>query len=190
MRKLFFVLLLPALLVTVPARAADYVIDTDNNHAFIQFRIQHLGFSWLYGRFDRFSGTFSYDPQHPEQSRVAVDIDASSIDTNNALRDKHLRSAEFFDVDHIPTARFVSTAYTPLGNGKARLEGRLTLHGVTHPIRIDVQEMGHGKDPWGGYRRGFHGTVALALADYGFTYNLGPAAREVYLDLSLEGIRK
>ena len=176
---------LPAL-----APAADYVIDTEKAHAFIQFRIQHLGYSWLYGRFNDFEGTFSYDAQNPAGNKVAVTIDTASIDSNHAERDKHLRSDDFLDVAKFPQARFVSTKYEDKGNGKATLTGELTLHGVTRPVVIDVERIGEGKDPWGGYRAGFFGTTKLKLADFGITRDLGPASQEVELMLSVEGIRQ
>ena len=172
------------------AQAADYVIDTKDAHAFIQFKIAHLGYSWLLGRFNTFSGEFSYDESNPSASKVAVDIDVTSIDSNHAERDKHLRSDKFLDVGRFPKARFVSTGFEELGDGKAKLSGELTLHGVTKPLTIDVSHIGHGTDPWGGYRRGFEGRTRFALADFGIDYNLGPASKEVELYLSLEGIRQ
>jgi len=93
-------------------------------------------------------------------------------------------------VARYPKARFVSTAFKERGDGKATLEGDLTLHGVTRPISIAVEEVGHGPDPWGGYRRGFEGRTRLALADYGIEYNLGPKSKELELILSIEGIRQ
>ncbi|HEY5791136.1 MAG TPA: YceI family protein [Gammaproteobacteria bacterium] len=182
--------LLLALLLAAPASAADYVIDTQKAHAFVQFRIQHLGFSWLYGRFNRFAGEFSYDEAAPERSTVSVTIDVGSLDTNHAERDKHLRSPDFFEVERFPEARFSSTAYRPGGDGRDTLEGELTLRGVTRPVSIAVQQVGAGQDPWGGYRRGFQGSTTLTLADYGFTRDLGPAARTAELILSIEGIRR
>ena len=176
---------LPAL-----APAADYVIDTEKAHASIQFRIQHLGFSWLYGRFNDFNGTFSYDEKNPASNKVDVTIKTASVDTNHAERDKHLRSDDFLDVGKFPQARFVSTKFEDKGDGKAVLSGDFTLHGVTKPIVIDVERVGQGDDPWGGYRTGFSGTTVLKLADYGITRDLGPAAQEVELTLSVEGIRQ
>lgn len=167
-----------------------YVIDTEGSHAFIQFRIPHLGYSWLYGRFNEFSGEFSFDEAHPENSSVTVTIQTASIDTNHAERDKHLRSEDFLDVARWPEARFESTAFVPLGDGRYRLEGQLSFHGKTQPVVIDVREVGAGPDPWGGFRRGFEGTTRLVLADWGIDYDLGPAAREVELTLSIEGIRQ
>lgn len=177
-------------LSSLNVQAEDYVIDTKGAHAIIQFKISHLGYSWLLGRFNKFSGEFSYDEKHPETAKVKVDIDVASIDSNHAERDKHLRGEHFLDVEKFPNAQFVSNGYKELGNGKAELSGNLTLHGVTKPITIDVTQIGHGKDPWGGYRRGFQGETRLALADYGIDYNLGPASKEVELYLSVEGVRK
>ncbi|MFN2310225.1 MAG: YceI family protein [Gammaproteobacteria bacterium] len=172
------------------APAADYVIDTAKAHAFIQFRIQHLGFSWLYGRFNQFEGDFTYDADTPAANRVNVVIKTASIDTNHAERDKHLRSDDFLDVRKFPEARFVSTGYEDLGDGKAQITGDLTLHGVTRPVSLAVEYIGEGKDPWGGYRAGFYGTTSLKLADFGITRDLGPAAQSVELMLSVEGIRQ
>lgn len=178
--------------VSLPGVAAadDYIIDADKAHAFVQFRIQHLGFSWLYGRFNAFDGRFTYDAKNPANNRAEVNIDVASIDSNHAERDKHLRSAEFLDVEKFPQARFMSTAYKDQGNGKGVLSGNLTLHGVTRPVTIAVERIGEGDDPWGGYRAGFFGTTTLTLADYGITRDLGPAAREVELILSVEGVHK
>ncbi|MEW8500533.1 MAG: YceI family protein, partial [Candidatus Thiodiazotropha taylori] len=81
---------------------------------------------------------------------------------NHAERDKHLRGEDFLYVDKYPTAKFVSTGFKELGDGKASLHGDLTLRGVTKPVEIDVQHIGHGDDPWGGYRRGFFGTTEIA----------------------------
>jgi len=172
------------------AQAADYVIDTKGAHAFIQFHIKHLGYSWLVGRFNRFDGEFSYDEANPQTAKVAVTIDTTSIDSNHAERDKHLRDEDFLEVDKFPEARFVSTSYRDLGEGKGELVGEFTLRGVTRPITIAVTHIGAGDDPWGGYRRGFEGRASFALADFGIKRDLGPASKEVHLWLGVEGIRK
>ena len=169
-----------------------YVIDTKGMHAFITFRVQHLGFSWLEGRFNRFAGDFDYDPANPANNRVKVEIDVASLDSNHAERDKHLRSARFFDVKKYPKASFVSTAWEDHGNGRATLKGKFTLRGVTKDIRIDVRQVGAGKDPWGGFRRGFEGRTVLKLSDYKMKegYVLGPPAESVHVWLSIEGVRQ
>jgi polyisoprenoid-binding protein YceI len=173
-----------------PAVAADYDIDIKGAHASINFRIPHLGFSWLVGRFDTFSGTFSYDEANPAAAKIAVEIDTASINSNHAERDKHLRGADFLDVTTFPKATFVSKSVTVDGAGKAKIVGDFTLRGVTKPVTIDAVAVGGGADPWGGYRQGFAGKAKLVLADFGILKELGPASKEVELDLHVEGVRK
>ncbi len=174
---------------SLSAQAENYTIDTKGMHASIQFRVQHLGYSWLYGRFNKFAGKFSYDGAAPEKSTVDITIKTGSVDTNHALRDKHLRSKDFLNVDKFPEARFVSTAFVSIGKGKGVLKGKFTLNGVTKPIEIAVSHIGGGKDPWGGFRRGFEGTAHFAMADYGILKNLGPKSKNVELILAIEGVK-
>lgn len=193
-RKLITTLaLMMALGVAVQAQATEeYAIDKKGQHAFIQFKIKHLGYSWMLGGFNDFDGSFSYDEKDPANNKAQVVIQTASIDTNHAERDKHLRSADFFDVDHYPTATFTSTGYEDKGHGKGVLKGKLSLHGVTKTIAIDVDQIGTGPDPWGNYRRGFQGTTTLQLSDYKFLKGgmLGAPAESVELFLSVEGVRK
>lgn len=172
------------------AIADDYVIDTKGAHASIKFRVQHLGYSWLYGRFNEFSGKFSYDEKQPEKASVEVTIKTGSVDSNHAERDKHLRSDDFLHVDKYPEAKFVSTGYTQDKDGNGTLKGNLTLNGVTKPLEIDVEFIGAGDDPWGGYRAGFEGTTRFAMADFGIMKDLGPKSKDVEMILSVEGIRQ
>lgn len=191
MRILTLLALVATLAVPGLAQAAEkYVIDSAKQHAFIEFRIQHLGFSWLYGRFNDFEGTFIYDGDDPAKNTVNVTIDPASVDTAHAERDKHLRGEDFLDVGKYPKAGFVGKTWQPAGEGKAKLTGDLTLHGVTREVTIDVEQIGAGSDPWGGFRRGFLGKTELTLADFGIDYDLGPSARTVELTLSVEGIRQ
>lgn len=170
---------------TLSAQAADYAFDKKGAHQSIKFRVQHLGYSWLYGRFNDFDGTFSYDPDKPESTKVSVTIDTSSVDTNHAERDKHLRSGDFLSVDSFPEAKFESTSFDG-----TMLSGNLTLLGVTKPVQIAVEKIGEGKDPWGGYRAGFEGKTTFAMADFGVKKSLGPKSANVEMILSVEGIKK
>ncbi len=115
----------------LPASAADYVFDIKGQHASIGFRVKHLGYSWLTGRFDKFDGTFSYDPANPAASKVSVEIDTASISSNHAERDKHLRGPDYLDSEAYPKATFVSTEVIPEGDNKAKIKGNFTLRGVT-----------------------------------------------------------
>jgi polyisoprenoid-binding protein YceI len=182
-----------SLAFTLPAKATeDYVIDIKGQHAFIQFKIKHLGYSWLIGNFNTFNGSFHYDEANPANNSIDIDIDVASLDSNHAERDKHLRSADFFDVTKYPKAGFVSTGYKDKDNGKGVLKGKLTLHGITRTVTIDVNQIGAGKDPWGGYRRGFEGRTTLHLSDYNMAKAamLGPVAENVEMYFSFEGVRK
>ncbi|TMN72380.1 hypothetical protein CWB85_07245 [Pseudoalteromonas sp. S1727] len=171
--------------------AAEYVIDTQGAHAFVNFKIKHLGYSWLHGRFNTFDGSFSYDSANPNASQIMVTIDTKSIDSNHAERDKHLRGGDFLNVDKFPTATFKSTSIKFDDDGdEADVTGELTLHGVTKTITFEIDKIGEGKDPWGGYRVGFEGETSLKLADFGIDYNLGPASTHVDIGLYIEGIRK
>ena len=172
------------------AYAADYVIDTKGAHAFIQFKIQHLGYSWLYGRFNTFDGEFSYDPAKPEASSIMVNIDPASVDSNHAERDKHLRNDDFLDVKKFPEAKFVSTRVESTGDGTAKVYGELTLKDVTRELVIDAELVGMGSDPWGGERAGFEGSTKFALKDFNIMKNLGPLSQDVEMILSVEGIKK
>ncbi|HHS84265.1 MAG TPA: YceI family protein [Gammaproteobacteria bacterium] len=176
--------------VSANLHAEEYLIDTKGAHAFIQFKIAHLGYSWLLGRFNEFDGSFSYDEKNPSASKVVVTINTASVDSNHAERDKHLRGKDFLEVKKYPEAKFVSTSYEEKGDGKGILKGDFTLHGVTRPIVIDVKQIGAGPDPWGGFRRGFEGTTRIALKDYNINFDLGPASKELELQLYIEGIRQ
>lgn len=190
LKKTFAALTLGAALFAGQAMAADYAIDKQGQHAFINFKISHLGYSWLYGTFKDFDGSFSFDAANPEASKVNVTINTASLDSNHAERDKHLRSADFLNVDKHPQASFVSTAVKSTGEGTADITGDLTLNGVTKPVVIQARLLGEGQDPWGGYRAGFEGSTRIALKDFGITKDLGPASQEVELILSVEGIRQ
>ncbi|UTF58958.1 YceI family protein [Gilvimarinus sp. DA14] len=181
-----------ASLTASQALADEYVIDTKGAHAAINFKIKHLGYSWLTGRFNTFSGDFSYDPADVAASKISVTIDTTSIDSNHAERDKHLRGGDFLEVSKYPEAKFVSKSITDIDDDGEEFDvvGDLTLHGVTKEITIEVEKVGEGKDPWGGYRVGFEGETTIMLKDFGIDYDLGPASRSVELELHVEGIKQ
>ncbi len=176
-----------SLFLTLPAHAAEYKLDPA--HSFIEFKINHLGISMLHGRFNHLSGELSYDSASPSDSRIKIDIDPASVDTNHAERDKHLRSDDFLDVKTHPKASFSSTSFASNDTGGA-LTGMLNMHGVSKEISIDVIKAGEGKDPWGNYRVGFSGTTELVRDDFGIGYDLGPAAKTMQFQFTIEGIRQ
>ena len=190
LKKSLLALSLGSLLFGAQAMAADYKIDKEGQHAFVNFKISHLGYSWLYGTFKDFDGSFSFDAAKPEESKVQVELKTASVDSNHAERDKHLRSADFLNVAKHPTATFASTGVKSTGAGSADITGNLTLNGVTRPVVIAAKFVGEGDDPWGGYRAGFEGSTKLKLKDFDIQKGLGPASQEVELIISVEGVRQ
>jgi polyisoprenoid-binding protein YceI len=175
------------LLGPIKAMAAEYKLDP--THSFISFKVSHLGYSWLLGRFNKLSGELSFDSANPEASKISVLIDTTSLDSNHSERNIHLKGEEYLDVKTYPEAKFVSTSYRG-GEQGGILSGKLTLHGVTQDIKFDIKKVGEGDDPWGGYRAGFEGTITIKRTDFGMESNLGPLANDVYLDLFIEGVRR
>ena len=173
------------------ASATVYKIDTD--HSTVGFTIRHL-VSKVRGQFNTFSGELTYVPGEPDKWKVRAVIQADSIDTNVAERDKHLRSADFFDVEQFPTLEFVSTEVADAQDGTAKLHGTLTIHGVERPVIMDLEIHGEAADPWGNQRAGFTGTVVIDRKDFGLTWNQALEAGgvlvsdEVTIELEVEGI--
>ena len=198
MRYITMSMLLVAMMLGLSAQAKNhlahegpevetYQVDIEGMHAFIQFKVSHLGFSYIIGRFNRLDGSFIVNNRDFSQSSVSLKIDTASIDSNHAERDKHLRGDEFLNVKKFPQAKFVSTRVEPGEEGQAKLIGDLTLHGVTKEIVIAIREVGKGTDPWGGYRRGFEGTTEINPKDFG----IGPIwLAPIRFELVLEGIRQ
>jgi len=169
-----------------PLWASDYKVD--GAHTFVEWRVQHLGYSWLYGRFNDISGDFSWDESNPSAAVINIEIDTASLDSNHALRDKHLRGKKFLNVKQFPKATFVSTGFTGDAKG-GTLSGDFTLHGVTKRISFDVEKLGQGPDPWLGYRAGFIAKTVIDRRDYGIDEVLGPMSNLVELELAVEGVR-
>jgi polyisoprenoid-binding protein YceI len=171
--------------------SGTYAFDKEGAHQFVMFKISHLGYSYLYGRFNDFDGQFVYDAQNPANSSVSVTVQTDSVDSNHAERDKHIRSDDFLHVDEFPEATFTSKRVEVDGEGEADIIGDLTLHGVTREITLDAEMIGHGADPWGGYRMGFKAGTEFQLDDFGIPYErLGEVSRTVEMIISVEGIRQ
>lgn len=169
------------------ALAAEY--EFDPAHTFIEFQASHLGFSMLQGRFNTFSGSFQWDKDNPEASSVNITIQANSVDSNWAERDKHLRGDDFLRADEFPEITFESTGYSGDAN-RGTMKGILTLRGVSKEVELDVEHIGEGDDPWGGYRAGFRATTSINRMEYGSPRNLGPDSNIVDLEFNVEGIRQ
>lgn len=191
MRKSFAAAVLTgAFAFALPATAAEFAFDKKGMHASVTWRIKHLGYSWMSGRFDNFDGTINFDDKTPEASNVKVEIDVTSISSNHAERDKHLRSPDYLDTAAFPKATFQSTSVKSSGEGKVAITGNFTMRGITKEIVINAERVGGGPDPWGGTREGFTGTTQLTLADFKMKKELGPASAVVFITLDVEGVKK
>ncbi|GGS88566.1 YceI family protein [Streptomyces chromofuscus] len=138
----------------------------DPAHSGVAAVAQHLGISSVRGRFTDFAGTIEIAPDDVAKSRVTAVIRAASIDTGNGMRDEHLRSPDFLDVERHPEITYRSTGLTAAGADRWTVHGDLALHGVVRPVDLDLACLGTGRDPWGGTRAAFRATTELRRADF------------------------
>ncbi|PZM85899.1 MAG: protein yceI precursor [Candidatus Melainabacteria bacterium] len=158
-------------LVMPSARAAD-TWTIDPMHTAANFSIKHMMISTVRGGFGKVSGTVEYDGKNLAKAKVDATIDASSINTNEAKRDEHLRGKDFFDTEKFPNITFKSTAIKPKGKGKFAMTGDLTMHGVTKPVTLDVDGPSQAiKDKQGNHKVGFSASGTIKRKDFGITYN-------------------
>lgn len=142
----------------------------DKAHSEANFQVRHL-ITKVRGRFSDFTGTIEFDREHPAQSKVDFSIQAQSIDTNEATRDNHLRSDDFFAVEKYPTITFRSTKITPRGSDRYDVEGDFTIRDVTKRIVVPVAHLGTAKDPWGNEKLAFEAETTINRKDYGLNWN-------------------
>jgi polyisoprenoid-binding protein YceI len=143
----------------------------DNSHSSIGFSVRHLMISKVRGQFNQWTGTFEYDESDPVRSKLAVRIDAASIDTREEKRDAHLRSPDFFDVEKFPELVFESRKIDRDGDDFV-VTGDLTIHGVTRSVQLQVESLGRTKDPWGGERAGFSASATISRKDFDMHFNM------------------
>ncbi|UJF23837.1 YceI family protein [Suttonella sp. R2A3] len=182
MKKLILTSAIALAGVSTISHAAPQTYEVEPSHFFIQFKVPHLGFSYVIGTFNDISGTYDYDSETGAISNVDVSVNTESLDSDHGERNKHLRSGDFLDVSNHPTATFKSTAWQ---DGK--LTGELTIHGETQEVTIPVTKMGEGEDPWGKYRSGFESNFTVNFADFGIPDKMAQAA-EIYV--TGEGVRQ
>ena len=159
-----------ACLAATAVSAEPLKLSIDAQHSSVGFRVRHL-FTKVAGQFRAFEGTIDFDKENLADSKVAVTVQVESIDTNVEARDKDLRSARFFDVARYPTLTFTSTGISGVAGGKGRIEGTLTMHGVSRDVVLDAEFLGAGKDPWGNERYGFHAETRVNRKDFGMAWN-------------------
>lgn len=174
-----------ALLSAGQAMAADYVIDKEGQHAFVDFKISHLGYSFIHGTFKDWDGTFSFDAAKPEASKIAVELKTASLFTNHAERDKHILSKDFLDAGKFPEAKFVSTSVKSTGEKTADVTGDLTLHGVTKPVTLDVTLVGAGVNPLDKKMTvGFEATGVVKRSEFGVKTYLPLIGDDLHLTIA------
>lgn len=145
--------------------------EIDSAHSSVHFSVRHMMVSNVRGEFAKVSGKAQYDAQNPANSSVEATIDAASINTRDAQRDGHLKSADFLDVEKYPAITFRSTK-VEAGPGGGKVTGDLTVRGVTRPLTLEVEgPTPELKDPWGKQRVGASATVKLSRKDFGITWN-------------------
>ena len=172
---------------TIARGADEYTLDP--MHSGVNFKISHLGLSWIHGRFDEISGHFTIDPQDPGSSSFEMTINAESVDTNNKKRDDHLRSPDFFNAKQFPTMTFKSTSVRPSKDGYD-VTGDFTMHGVTRPVKFQLVG-GRTKDfPKGVHRTGFSAEIVLKQSEFGMTKFAQALGDNVYTEVSFEGTKK
>lgn len=170
--------------------------NIDPAHTTAEFKVRHMMITNVKGHFRPVTGVVTLDEDDITKSRVEASIDAASIDTREADRDTHLKSADFFDVEKFPTLTFTSTRVTRQGDGELEVEGDLTIHGVTRKATFEVEgPTPPGKDPWGNTRIGFSATTKVNRKDFGLTWNAALetggilVGEEVTITLDVEAVK-
>ncbi len=186
-RSLFLAALIAAAGSTV--RAADaYAIDPV--HSSVSFKILHAGISYIHGRFDDVSGQFVIDKADPAKSSFTLSIKTESVNTNNAKRDEHLRTPDYFNVKQFPTMSFQSTSVKAVDGGY-EAAGELTLHGVKKPVTVVLK--GGDKTvefPKGMMRVGFSVLLSIKRSEFDMKTDLGALGDDVYIDMGLEAVKQ
>ncbi len=144
----------------------------DPVHSSVEFAVKHMVIATVRGRFGKFDIDVDFDQEHPDRSSVEARIDVASIDTREADRDKHLRSADFFAVEKYPEIAFKSKRVEPLTGKRSRIVGDLTIRDVTREVVMNAEFTGLAKDPWGKERAGFNAETSINRKDFGLAWNV------------------
>jgi polyisoprenoid-binding protein YceI len=178
--------------IAIPA-VGTWVVDP--GHAEVGFIGRHLMLTRIRGRFTRFDATINI-AEDLADSTVEATIDMASVDSGGEARDEHLRSADHFDVEHHPTARFRSTAISWDGGRTATLTGDLTIRDVTRPVELLIDYLGAETDPWGNEKAAFSAHGVIDRSDFGLDWNMVVEAggllvsKQIELILDFEANRK
>lgn len=151
---------------------ATRTYSVDRSHSQVGFKVRHLGFSKVAGRFTDFDATVELEPGSLETLSAKATIQVASLTTNEEARDTHLRSDDFFKADAFPQMVFESTAVRAVRGSELKLDGNLTIRDVTRPVTLNVTYMGDARDPWGGQRIAFEAVTKINRKDFGLTWNV------------------
>ncbi|MET9218884.1 YceI family protein [Streptomyces sp. NPDC088197] len=163
--------------------AGKWTIDAV--HSDVSFYVRHLGVSKVRGSFDSFEGTIE-TAENPVDSKVSAVIKTTSVSTNNEMRDNHVRSADFLDVEKFPELTFTSTAIRPKTSELFEVDGDLTLHGVTKTVTLQLELNGFGTAPQGHAIAGFSAATEISRSDFGVTGGAAGAAVSDKIRIALE----
>jgi len=170
------------------AGVTTYKIDPV--HSSVLFRVKHMNLAYFYGRFTAIDGMILWDDKNPANSSITAQIATDSIDTHFEKRNQDLKGPDFFNVLEFPSIQFKSRKIEKAGDAKYKVDGDLTLHGVSRPLTIELEKTGEGPGPGGGYRVGGQTVFAIKRSDFGMTYLLNGVSDEVVLTISVEAVRQ
>lgn len=154
----------------------------DNSHSSVKFSVVHLMVSETEGNFKGFDGTLSSKNVDFTDADISFTVDVNSINTDNEMRDKHLKSDDFFNAEKFPQMKFKSTSFKKVSGNKYVLEGDLTIRDVTKKVKFDVVYRGTQKDPYGNTKAGFKATGSIKRLEYGLKWNVMSEATAVVSD--------
>ena len=179
-------LLLAAVCSVGVCAAESQTWQIDPAHSSSQFSVSHLGISTVRGVFEKTAGTVIYDPSDPAKTQIEATLDATTVNTRIEMRDKDLRSPNFFDVAKYPTITFKSKKTEAAGEGKLKITGDLTIHGVTKEVVLDVDGPTKPVNAMGGVRMGAEATTKINRRDFGVNGAPGVAGDEISIILDVE----
>lgn len=191
--KLLMALAMVVMSISIFAESSSGVYEVDPAHTKVGFEVSHLVISSVEGRFNKFDGILTLD-KNLSKSKVEANVQIASVDTTEPDRDKHLRSADFFDAEKFPVMTFVSTTFsgTP---AKLKIKGKLTIKGVTKDVVFDSKLSKEITDPWGKKRVAISGTTKINRKDFGILFSkmveVGPVVGdEVTISIKAETVKK
>jgi polyisoprenoid-binding protein YceI len=183
-------IMIPLLVAFISPAVAGTSYEADPVHSSVIFSISHFGVGKFYGRINNPEGKIILDEKNPPASSVEITVKALDIDTANEKRDKHLKSADFFNVEKFPLIHFKSRGVKKVSGNEYEVNGDLTFLGKTRNMSIKAKHLGSGKDAWGGQRAGFESKFLIKRSDFGMDFMMGAIGDEVDITISIEAVRK